>query len=368
MFSKNDSGKKRVLGSIAQGAVAAALVASLGPVAGVVAPTLATTAFAEGETQTATATETKTTEEKTEAKTVVAYDAKTNKLGVAKDAKEGETSEFLSNIKTVSVKKNGSDSKAVEYTPDEAKIIDDRSVDIAATTQDDKDVFSGDGTYTLVVTSSKEAYKPLTFEITITNDELSVPVYRLYNPYDFLRLYTTDKSEYDHLTSIGWNGEKVGWQSPTEKDSTPVYRLYNKYNGEHLYTVDKKEYDYLQTLGWSGEDIAFYSTNAEVAKEDAEHYQSVERFYNPYIKGIGSTHHFTLDASEQKTMTSDGWKDEGVAFYAIKSSDTKETDDTKADDTEADEDDKSDDKSGNAEEPEEKESDNADNADAVSTK
>lgn len=136
----------------------------------------------------------------------------------------------------------------------------------------------------------------------------SVPVYRLYNPYEPLRLYTTSKSEYDSLVKIGWNGEGVGWQSP--QSGTAVWRLYNRYNGEHLYTTSKSEYDSLVKIGWNGENIAFYSA-------DSQDGLPVRRFYNPYITGTGSTHHYTTDESEAKTMVSAGWRAEGVAFYGV---------------------------------------------------
>lgn len=135
-----------------------------------------------------------------------------------------------------------------------------------------------------------------------TSTSEAVTVYRLYNPYEYYRMYTTDASEYQHLVSLGWRGEDVAWQAPA-KSSTPVYRLYNPYSGDHLWTVDASEYDSLAKLGWRKEGVSFYSDDA--------HGVEVRRYFNPWITGRGSTHHYTADTSEQNTMVANGWRWDG---------------------------------------------------------
>lgn len=135
-------------------------------------------------------------------------------------------------------------------------------------------------------------------------------VYRLYNPYDYYRLYTTDWAEYQSLVSLGWNGEGVAWEAPLES-STAVYRLYNPYSGDHLWTTSTDEYDSLAAIGWQKEGTSFYS--------DDEHGVEVKRYFNPWITERGSTHHYTSDPTEQQTMVSNGWlwDGTGVSIYGV---------------------------------------------------
>lgn len=59
------------------------------------------------------------------------------------------------------------------------------------------------------------------------DDNGKISMYRLYNPNSGEHFYTASEKEKDHLNSIGWNYEGIGWTAP-EKSNTPVYRLYNK--------------------------------------------------------------------------------------------------------------------------------------------
>ncbi|MDB0652459.1 hypothetical protein PL380_08485 [Bifidobacterium adolescentis] len=73
-------------------------------------------------------------------------------------------------------------------------------------------------------------------------------MYRLYNRYTGEHFYTSDVSERDHLVSVGWPYEGVGWRSG---GSVPVYRQYNPYarTGTHNYTADGSENDRLVSVG-----------------------------------------------------------------------------------------------------------------------
>ena len=51
-------------------------------------------------------------------------------------------------------------------------------------------------------------------------------VWRLYNPYTGEHFYTTSSGERDHLASVGWNDEGLGWVAPQGSDEA-VCRLYN---------------------------------------------------------------------------------------------------------------------------------------------
>ena len=49
-------------------------------------------------------------------------------------------------------------------------------------------------------------------------------MYRIYNPNSGEHFYTSDKVEKDHLVSLGWKYEGIGWKAPTISNY-PVYRL-----------------------------------------------------------------------------------------------------------------------------------------------
>ena len=89
---------------------------------------------------------------------------------------------------------------------------------------------------------------------TVTVNANSVTMYRLYDRYTGEHFYTSDVSERDHLVSVGWPYEGVGWRSG---GSVPVYRQYNPYarTGTHNYTADGSENDRLVSVG-SGTPVA----------------------------------------------------------------------------------------------------------------
>ncbi len=128
-------------------------------------------------------------------------------------------------------------------------------------------------------------------------------MHRLYNPYSGEHFYTASTVERDHLSSIGWNYEGVGWVAPAEGD--PVYRLYNPYSGDHHYTTSAQERDHLVVVGWVDEGVGWRS-GGEVA---------VLRQYNPYAST--ATHNYTIGKVERDHLVSIGWHDEGVGWWAL---------------------------------------------------
>ncbi len=89
------------------------------------------------------------------------------------------------------------------------------------------------------------------------------PVYRLYNKNSGEHHYTMSEEEKEMLIGIGWQDEKIGWYSNDIK-TTPLYRLYNPNAkgqfeaGGHHYTTNAGERDHLVTLGWRDEQIGWY--------------------------------------------------------------------------------------------------------------
>ena len=132
-------------------------------------------------------------------------------------------------------------------------------------------------------------------------------MYRLYNPNSGEHFYTADTGEKDHLISVGWDYEGLGWNAP-KTSNTPVYRLYNENAGDHHYTTDKNEKDTLVRIGWKDEKIGWYS--------DDQKGVPLYRVYNPNAQA--GSHHYTTDKTEQDYLVGIGWNNEGVAWYGMK--------------------------------------------------
>lgn len=135
----------------------------------------------------------------------------------------------------------------------------------------------------------------------------AVAMYRVYNPNSGEHFYTSDENEKNHLTTLGWKDEGLGWNAPKESN-TPVYRLYNINSGDHHYTTDMLEKDNLVMIGWSYEGIGWYS--------DDEKAVPLYRSYNP--NATTGSHHYTKDQDEHNYLISVGWSDEGIAWYSMK--------------------------------------------------
>lgn len=135
---------------------------------------------------------------------------------------------------------------------------------------------------------------------------------RMYNPNSGEHFYTANVSEKQHLVSVGWKYEGIGWVAPTGNSrGNAVYRLYNRNSGDHHYTLSAAERDWLVKLGWSYEGIGWYSAKPEQGVP-------LYRLYNPYAK-VG-THHYTLALSERDWLVSKGWRSEGIGWYAVRNS------------------------------------------------
>lgn len=145
-----------------------------------------------------------------------------------------------------------------------------------------------------------------------SNAHADEQMHRMYNPNSGEHFYTANVAEKQHLASVGWKYEGIGWVAPTgDSKGDAVYRLYNRNSGDHHYTLSAVERDWLVKLGWAYEGIGWYSAKPEQGVP-------LYRLYNPYAK-VG-THHYTLALSERNWLVTKGWKAEGIGWYAVKNS------------------------------------------------
>lgn len=134
-------------------------------------------------------------------------------------------------------------------------------------------------------------------------DESAVKMNRLYNPNSGEHFYTASEYERDHLVSVGWVYERIGWVAP--KGGSPVYRLYNPNAGEHHYTMDAGERDVLVSLGWNDEGIGWRTAGTI----------PLYRQYNP--NAYANNHNYTTSEVERDHLLGLGWQDEGIGWYGI---------------------------------------------------
>ena len=142
-------------------------------------------------------------------------------------------------------------------------------------------------------------------KVTVTEKATAIAMYRLYNPNTEEHFYTSSTVERDHLDSIGWDYEGVGWNAP--EIGTPVYRLYNPNIGTHHYTTDANEKDTLDSIGWNYEGVGWFSSQGQETP--------LYRLYNPN----SGEHHYTMSTVERDYLDSIGWDYEGIAWYGLSS-------------------------------------------------
>lgn len=165
------------------------------------------------------------------------------------------------------------------------------------------------GAYTGKVTVTRKngvAETKTLSEFTVSGTNVTLAMYRVYNPNSGEHFYTMQQSEKNNLVKLGWKDEGTGWIAPAV--GKPVYRVYNPDSGDHHYTLAVAEKNHLVKLGWKDEGIGWYSAT------EATH--PLYRVYNPNAKA--GSHHYTQSLTETNNLVKKGWKDEGIAWYAVK--------------------------------------------------
>ncbi len=97
-------------------------------------------------------------------------------------------------------------------------------------------------------------------------------VWRIRNPYSGDHFYTKSKGEAENLVAQGWEWDNDGKPvlnstTASATNAIAVYRLYNPFVevGTHLFTTDASERDGLTPLGWEYEDVALYGIDPKSA-------------------------------------------------------------------------------------------------------
>lgn len=151
----------------------------------------------------------------------------------------------------------------------------------------------------------KSIVENIIFDDTLTVNTKIDAMYRVYNPNNGEHFYTRSAFEKNHLVSLGWHDEGIGWYAPTT--GIPVYRLYNPNAGDHHYTLSVGERDYLVRVGWNDEGIGWYS--------DLNKTVPLYRLYNP--NAVTGTHHYTKNYNEAEYLDEIGWNYEGISWYGV---------------------------------------------------
>ena len=99
-------------------------------------------------------------------------------------------------------------------------------------------------------------------------------------------------------------GSSGGAEGEDKVASVAMYRLYNPNSGEHFYTANGTERSFLSSIGWKDEGIGWYAPKTSATP--------VYRLYNPN----SGEHHYTTNASERASCISAGWNDEGIGWYS----------------------------------------------------
>ena len=138
------------------------------------------------------------------------------------------------------------------------------------------------------------------------------PVYRLYSGTD--HHYTTSAAERDHLVSVGWKYEGVGWYSDDAR-GVPLYRQFNpnvdpsaprNNSGSHNYTTSKAENDHLVSLGWRAEGVGWYGVGSGSGQS---------RPADPTRPAAADPGPFADDAGEWTVWGTCEWRVQGGTLY-----------------------------------------------------
>ena len=136
----------------------------------------------------------------------------------------------------------------------------------------------------------------------------SLSIFTLSDPINGSLFFTTDKSEYDILTSGGnFRPSSVADPNYNHSSGSLLYRLVNSVSSDHLFTTNKKEKDFLLTqpnTPWIIEGIPSFAGSSV-----SESSQSIYRYFNPIL----GQHYYLAQENGIKNLPQ-GTLSEGYAF------------------------------------------------------
>ena len=125
------------------------------------------------------------------------------------------------------------------------------------------------------------------------------PIHRLFNAATGEHFYTCAEDEKNGLVAQGWAYEGVAWKCPDPQAA--VFRMWMP-GGKHFFTASFDEAQGLTKNRWKCEGVPFF------AKREGT---PVLRAFHPQT----GDHFLTTDKGEFATALSNGYQDEGTAFY-----------------------------------------------------
>ncbi len=159
----------------------------------------------------------------------------------------------------------------------------------------------------------------VTYTILFTGKTLGEPVYRLYNPYEKLHLYTADPHEVEQLTRAGWTLDYDGaplWMQPSadSEGASVIVRFQNPWSHDHYYCAqtDTTQIARLERDGWVQDSEASWLVSAP-----AHTGVGVHTLFNEW--NSVDTHLWTPSSTEVGALTGMGWAEHAMTIWAVSS-------------------------------------------------
>ncbi len=141
----------------------------------------------------------------------------------------------------------------------------------------------------------------------------ATPVYRVSHPGLRKHLWTNAASERDHLVSIGWVDEGIGFYMGNASTGTPIYRLSYAPLKKHLWTRSPIERDDLMRGGYTYEGVV-YDEQLPLVSETPPPAGRVNVYRFSGFPNFG--HFWTISEAERDALISRGFNYEGLGWTA----------------------------------------------------
>lgn len=169
----------------------------------------------------------------------------------------------------------------------------------------------------------KDAYTCSKMDRNETETDKITTFYLYPDPDPYIDLYSTATGVSHHLPNglseapglcgISYSAKDKKWTMASDiavifascaNEPLEMHRLYNPNSGEHFYTADIYERSDLVEAGWKDEGIGWYAPRTSNTP--------VYRLYNKN----GGEHHYTRSSDEKDMLVGKGWTYEGIGWYS----------------------------------------------------